>query len=277
VIGSVLAVSRTGMPVLAFVMIGTAIFCTSWQLTRRKAFIVLSCVAVAGAALVFAWDRITVRYTHSEGTVMDEIMGEAGFESRAEYRNLAEGIIKEQPYGVGLNNWSYHISKTYASRNGIRYNDYDEITAPLDRDAHPETLPTFAPPAHSIYYLTAGELGLPGLALLLLVFLRWMQMGASFLFNRLNADPMHRLGIGLMFSVFGMVLHSTTEWTYRQTQLMFTFHVLMGALAALYYLKKQRKRAEKAAKKNARKHAAPVEEEEYEDIPEPLVTARRQA
>jgi hypothetical protein len=272
VIGSVLAVSRTGMPVLAFVMLGTAIFCTSWQLTRRRVLTVMSCVAVAGVLIVAAWDRISVRYTHSEGSVLSEFMGEDGFESRGEYKNLAKAIVEERPYGVGLNNWSYHTSKTYLSRTGIRYNEYDEIKAPLDRDAPSEVQPTFAPPAHSIYYLTVGELGIAGLTLLVLAFLRWLQMGASFLFGRLNPDPMHRLGIGLFFSGLGMMLHSVTEWTYRQTQLMFTFHVLMGALASLYYWKRQQKRAQKAALQ----HEEP-EVVELEEIHIPVATARRQA
>jgi len=271
VVGSVLAVSRTGMPVLAFVMLGTAICCVSWQLTRRKILTVLSCVAAAGLALVVAWDRITVRYTHASGTVMDELMGEAGFESRAEYKNLAKQIVESRPLGVGLNNWSYYISKTYLSRSGIRYNDYDEITSPLDRDADPEVQPTFAPPAHSIFYLTIGELGIVGFGLLMLAFFRWFQMGASFLFGRLNADPMHRLGIGLLFCAAGMFLHSVTEWTYRQTQLMFTFHVLMGALASLYYLKRQRKRAEKEARVRGEMEEEIVEE----DIPLPAAAYRR--
>jgi O-antigen ligase len=270
-VGEVLTVSRTGMPVLAFGVLGTAIFCTSWRFTRRKALTVLGCAAAAGLLLVVSWDRITVRYKNNAS--MEELMGEGGFESRSQFWTIAKLIAEDRPYGVGLNNWSYEVSKTYASQLGVRYNDYDELKAPLDRDVDPELQPIYAPPAHSIMALTWGELGTIGLVLLMLVWLRWFQMGVSFLRGRLNPDPMHRLGIGLLFCVAGMFLHSVTEWTYRQTQLMFTFHVLMGALASLYYVKKQRKRAEK----EARKAGAIEERVADEDVPLPVATYRRGA
>jgi hypothetical protein len=95
-----------------------------------------------------------------------------------------------------------------------------------------------APPAHSLAVITWGELGLPGLCLFGLLWLRWFQVGASFLRDRLNPDAMHRLGIGFLFGAMGMFIQSITEWTYRQTSLMFTLHVMMGALASLYYAKR---------------------------------------
>jgi hypothetical protein len=69
---------------------------------------------------------------------------------------------------------------------------------------------------------------------------------------------MHRLGIGLLFGAVGLFMQSITEWTYRQTSIMFTFHIMMGALAALYY---------------ARGHAAVSVEEEDEDFSVPDVEA----
>jgi hypothetical protein len=38
-----------------------------------------------------------------------------------------------------------------------------------------------AAPAHSLAALTVGELGIPGLVLLTVLWLRWFQMGSSFL------------------------------------------------------------------------------------------------
>lgn len=55
---------------------------------------------------------------------------------------------------------------------------------------------------------------------------------------RLDPDPMHRLGIGFLFGTLGLFLQSATEWTYKQTPVLFTFHVMMGALAALYYARR---------------------------------------
>jgi hypothetical protein len=36
-----------------------------------------------------------------------------------------------------------------------------------------------------------------------------------------------------------MFLQSQTEWVYRQTTVMMTFYVILGALASLYYHKRR--------------------------------------
>jgi hypothetical protein len=87
--------------------------------------------------------------------------------------------------------------------------------------------------------LTAGELGLPGLVIFTLVWLRWFQMGASFLWKR-SPVATHQIGIGIFFATCGIFLQSLTEWTFRQTPIFFTFHILLGVLASLYYQKRKR-------------------------------------
>src|SRR5205807_7384074 len=130
-----------------------------------------------------------------------------GSEGRGVYLRWARSINQDHPFDIGLNNWSYAVSKTYGPQLGFWYEDYDEIkTAPEKAD-----LPSFhyAAPAHSLAALTAGELGIPGFILFTLIWLRWFQVGASFLRRRLNPDPMHRLGIGLFFATGGIFLQST--------------------------------------------------------------------
>ena len=100
-----------------------------------------------------------------------------------------------------------------------------------------------AAPAHSLGALTVGEMGLGGLALFSLLWLRWFQMGAGFLWPR-TPDPARRLGVGLFFGTCGIFFQSLTEWVFRQTPIFFTFHIMLGALASLYYLKKQGYHAE---------------------------------
>ena len=161
-------------------------------------------------------------------------------ETRGTYWRLGFAIADEQPYGVGLNNWSYAVSKKYGPKLGYLYNDYDEITWDASKEKDPDI--NFAPPGHSLAVITWGELGGAGLFIFTLLWLRWFQMGSTFLLGRLNTDPMHRVGIGLLFGTGGIFLQSLTEWTYRQTPIMMTFHAMMGALAALYYARSQRKK-----------------------------------
>ncbi len=124
----------------------------------------------------------------------------------------------------------------------------------------------FAAPAHSLAALTIGELGIPGIILLTIVWLRWFQVGATFLWNRLNADPMHRLGIGCLFATWGIFIHSLTEWTYRQTSLMFAYHILAGTMAALYFHRREAKREAAEALEAEREENTHIEIE-VEEIP----------
>jgi Flp pilus assembly protein TadB len=102
--------------------------------------------------------------------------------------------------------------------------------------------------------LTAGELGLPGLFLFMLLWVRWFQVGATFLRKR-SRDPMVRLGAGFFFCICGIFLQSLTEWAYRQTHIFFTFNVILGTMASLYYLRR----------KNRRRQAEEAELEEEEE------------
>jgi len=116
-----------------------------------------------------------------------------------------------------------------------------------------------------------GELGIPGLVIFGLVWLRWFQMGLGFLrrarpgmagaqssssgrtgpSQRAERDlcapavpggALHRLGTGIFFGLCGLFLQSQTEWVYRQTAIFLTANVLLGTLASLYQLRRQRGR-----------------------------------
>jgi O-antigen ligase len=230
----VMTLSRAGIPTFAFVMAATAFFCTEWRITFKKLMIVVATCAGAALLLVLSWDALIARF--SQASLREEYLKEDAVETRGVYWRIVFAISEQQPYGVGLNNWSYAVSKTYGPQLGYLYHDYDAVRWDPDKDKAEET--NHAPPAHSLAVITWGELGLPGLCIFGLLWLRWFQVGASFLRHRLDPDPMHRLGIGFLFGTCGLFIQSITEWTYRQTSIMFTFHVMMGALASLYYAKR---------------------------------------
>lgn len=224
-----LTLSRMGIPVFAIVSLATAAACTSWRFARLRPNIVI--VAAATLAVFFAssWDGIKARYT--QGDLKAELTGVEGSETRGAYWRLAVAMVNDHPFGVGLNNWSYAVGKHYVRRSNHPYHDYDSVQElPAGDSAF-----LFAPAADSLPALTLGELGVVGFLLLLGVWLRWMQLGAVFLSDRLNDDPLHRTAIGLFFGALGIFLQSATEWTYRQPPIMYTFHILMAAAASLYW------------------------------------------
>jgi hypothetical protein len=253
-----MTLSRAGLPIFGFVMFGVAVACTRWRITKRKVVLTLGIALASGVVLLKSWDQLTARY--GQASLAEEVLAMDG-ENRGIYWRWASMMVDDKPFGQGLNNWSYVVSKTYGGRVGFGYEDYDEIkTAPEKAD-----IPSirYAPPAHALAPLTLGELGIPGAILFLIVWLRWFQVGAMFLWRRLESDPMHRLGIGFLFGALGIFMQSVTEWTYRQQGLFLPFHLMMGALASLHY---------------ARAHAkVPVEvpvPEEVEFDAEPIAVSR---
>lgn len=258
----IMTLSRMGVPVFMLGITATAIFCTSWKITRQKIAIVGVVFACLAAFLYVSWDGLKARYAATNITA--ELNDEHAVETRGVYWRLAMTILEDHPYGVGLNNWSYYVGKIYGPALGYAYTDYDDIKWTPEKDDARQIF--LAPAADSLPALTLGELGTAGLILLVIVWLRWFQMGATFLRGRLNPDPMHRIAIGLLFGAFGIFLQSITEWTYRQTPVMFSFHAMMGVLASLYYA---RRRARRAAREEAAEHVGEIVVE-----PMPVVAAR---
>ncbi len=240
-VGLLLTFSRAGIPVLAVVVLATIITCASWQLTPSR--IVVRSLLLLGALglVVGSWTKMQQRY--AEASLQEEYF-DPTIDGRGIYLRLAKMIADEHFFGVGLNNWSYHVSRTYGPRLGFRFVEYDYLVsiygtedAVLFADSY------LAAPAHNLAALTLGELGLPGLILFGVLWGRWFFMGAAFLFLP-RADPMRVMGVGLFFGICGIFGQSLTEWVYRQTPILFTFYILLGALASLTATRRQARRDE---------------------------------
>jgi hypothetical protein len=229
----VLTVSRAGVPIFAFVVLAATLFCMTWRITIGKIATVLAVSIGLAVVGVKFWDDLHQRYAKSS---LSDDLNERVIDSRGYYLRLTRLIVEERFFGVGLNNWSYAVSKTYGERMNTPYADYDDIPPDFNEDENLEM--NFAAPAHNLCALTVGELGVPGLALFLLMWLRWFQMGASFLWKR-NRTTIQILGIGLFFGTLGVFLQSTTEWVFRQTPIYLTFHALIGILASLYVARRK--------------------------------------
>jgi hypothetical protein len=240
----VLTVSRAGIPVFVVVVAGTIATCASWRLTPRRAVLWALVLGSAIALTASLWGGLRERYAQS--TLEEEYL-DPTVDGRGVYLRLAPALARDHLFGVGLNNWSYQVSRTYGPRLGFRFADYDDLVsvygtndAELFGDAY------LAAPAHNLAALTLGELGVPGLLLFTLLWLRWFGMGAAFL--RLpRAEPMRVMGVGIFFGTCGIFGQSLTEWVYRQTPILFTFYLLLGTLASLAAARRRQRAREKAA------------------------------
>ena len=240
-IASLLTFSRAGIPTFALVVLGSTFFCMSWKLTPQKIGVTLVVLLGMGLVVGKEWNSLVSRFKEAG---LGEELDETKFENRGQYIGLAKEILKDKPLGVGLNNWSYHVSKTYGAKIGSPYEDYDDIPEWVMKTSEIfDWAAKYAPPAHNLGIITIGEMGIPGAIFFGLLWLRWFSMGAVFL-KKMPRFPPSIIGTGLFFCVCGIFLQSLTEWVYRQTAILLTFHLLLGALASLYYARKTMRNAE---------------------------------
>jgi len=241
-LGCVLTVSRAGVPIFALVMLGATACCVSWRVTPRKLFATAFIVLCVAGLSFKTWDSLSERY--AEASFKDEYLDDQQ-EGRGYYLRLAKAIVTDQFFGVGLNNWSFWVSKKYGAIVGRPYDDYDDLHTNKPDDETIDEL-VWAAPAHNLAALTVGELGVPGLILFALLWGRWFILATPFLFRR-SAGAMSRLGIGIFFGLGGIFLQSLTEWTFRQSHIFLTFNILIGTLASLCHEKRlEQKRAVEA-------------------------------
>ena len=231
-VASVLTLSRAGVPIFGLVMLGATVMCISWRITVKKVVVTMLIVAAVGGLFVKIWPNLKARYAEAS---MEEEYLDKQVEGRGYYLRLAKAIVSDRFFGVGLNNWSYWVSKKYGVKVGRPYEDYDRHKNPAEEERVWDY--DYAAPAHNLAALTVGELGLPGLVLFVLLWIRWFQMGSVFLWKR-STGTMYRIGTGIFFCICGIFLQSLTEWVYRQTQIFLTFNLLLGTLASLYYVKR---------------------------------------
>jgi hypothetical protein len=221
----------------------------SYRITFRKLLILFVVVIGMGGALAKSWKTVGARFAN------DSLKNEYGGkheQNRGYYIRIAAAIAEDSWFGVGPNNWSYWVSNKYGPKLGWRFIPYSGTErapsqiVPAGRNIDAPQ----AAPAHSLGALTAGEMGYGGLVLLILLWMRWLLMGASFLLPR-TPDPLRRMGVGIFFGMCGTFVQSLTEWVFHQTPIFFTFNILAGVLASLCYLRKCERRAKKTAQQDA--------------------------
>jgi hypothetical protein len=233
----VMTISRAGVIVMGLVLFAAAIMTVQYRITPRA--IGISLIVLVGVTGLAAKSWKTLAQRFSESTMQQEYGNKKNM-GRGYYIRMAKAIAAERFFGVGLNNWSYWVSNRYGPQHGYKFVPYKGTErwpsdiVPSDSNVDEAQ----AAPAHNLAALTLGELGIPGLALLGLLWLRWFQMGGSFLLPR-DPDPVRRIPVGIFFGFCGMFLQCLTEWVFRHLPLFYTFHIMLGVLMSLYYLKRK--------------------------------------
>lgn len=220
----ILTISRTGFAAMVLLSFATILFNIRNRLSARNiGFLVLA--ILVGAAMTYrAWDSLSERF--STFNAKNEYLTQEG--DRGSYFRKGWPALKDNPIaGIGLNNWSYWISNKYAAQAGYSADTYPSTDRPPSGRRQEA-------PAHNLFLLTAVEIGIVGLILLVALFLRWLYIAGHRLRSQ-QGDYFDQLRIGLFFSLMGVLLQSVTEWQVRQTSLFFFMHIVAAFSAYLYH------------------------------------------
>lgn len=227
-----LTVSRNGIFTLLFVSIFLIITCGSLRRLTMAHLRIGALVATIFACLVpMAQADIKARF---ESDAFTNEYGGKAWEGRGAYLLLAEKIVAREPFGCGLNNWSWCVSNRYGQlieQYYVPYSGTDERPPKRRIRRHAHIDAPQAAPAHSLYAITLGETGYVGVALLAIVWIRWFSIAGSFFFHRSSALK-SRFGIGVFGALMGAFGQSLSEWEVRLTPLAFLLHILIGAAAS---------------------------------------------
>ncbi len=226
-----LTISRTGFA--AMVLLSGAAFGlgTGFKISTRNVALASLGVLLVSLMVVKSWDSIMSRLGGFD--LGAEYMSEEG--DRGTYFRQASPAIADKPFtGVGLNNWSWAISKTYGRQAGFNMEPYSSLYSAPSGGWQ-------VAPAHNFFLLTVTELGFPGFLLLSLFLIQSMWIGGSAIFQR-SDDLLKLLRLGVFLSLGGVLMQSFTEWEFRQTPMFFLGHIIMAVGATLYHYRPQAQR-----------------------------------
>ena len=225
-------VSRNGVITLSLVCIFLLFtFGSVRRITARHLGIGVVVAGIIGLFVAMTYGEFAARF-EAEG--LENEYGGKVYEGRGAYLILAKGIAEREPFGCGLNNWSWCVSERYGPIVEQYYVPYGSTDKPpperrLRHYSHIDA--PQAAPAHSLYAITLGETGYVGVILFGVVWARWFMIAVSFLIGRTSALRSH-FGIGVIGSLVGAFGQSFSEWVLRQTPLALLLHILVGAIAA---------------------------------------------
>jgi len=215
----ILTISR--MPSVAFLATSAAVLVTAYefQLDMRRIALVLALGVLMCGLFYRGLDKLEERHQAASPDGVVEGL-------RADHYSMGSRMASDHPFGVGLNNWAWY------------YHDYDLAsgTSPYESTTEPGH-GHHATVGHTLYGVTLGELGWPGLLILAALIWRWLSLSAS-LFLVKNRDLWSRIGVGCFFGFAGVFLGNGTEITFRNQQIFIIFNVLLGLMVAARRLRR---------------------------------------
>lgn len=222
-----LSISRMGFASLVLLSAAAFLCCTGFRISVPKVVLAILGTILMTVMVAKSWDTIMSRLGGFD--LEREYLSDEG--DRGRYFRAARPALADNPIaGVGLNNWSWWISKRYGVMAGFDMVPYTSTY----HDEKPLGGGGRAAPAHNFYLLTLTELGIPGLVLWLLFIFQSLWISGIAIVRRAETLPL-LIRVGAFLSTCGVLMQSWTEWEFRQTSMFFLGHIILGVSAALYY------------------------------------------
>lgn len=225
-IAVILSISRTGFVILAVGTAGALLSGLRTRITLSKIGVVLCFVALGSVMLMRSWDQFSSRH---EIMTAIEAQGD-GSAGRIMYYEMAWTIAKEQPFGVGLNNWSWWVSI-----NGERFPEHHDVVPYASTKEEGEGTHAIFP--HTLYGQTLGELGWAGLILLVALWCQWLFIAGRNLFVQ-PPGLLSFAGSGVFFALTTVALSALATNDFRSEYIFIIANVLIGVSAAARNLQK---------------------------------------
>lgn len=216
----ILSISRMGTLAFVFGSLGVLLVALRTQLQLWKVASILM-ISVIGVGILYkGWDKLEARQQNEKSWNYGDPDGQRG---RSGFYKRAGTMASRYPLGVGLNNWSWWVSAN-SEEFDLPFGRYASTDEP--GDARHEVF------AHSLYAMTLGELGWPGLFILTALWCQWFLMMGRFLFVR-GSDILTLAGIGCFFAFTSVIANNITECSFRTQYQFIVFSVLLGSAVAI--------------------------------------------
>ncbi len=221
-----LSISRMGLAVLAVGTVGVLGYAIRSQFSPARVAVVL-CFALLGFGMVLrSYDQFASRHEFMSELV-ERGDGSAG---RMMYYDMAVAIAQRHPLGIGLNNWSWWVSANADSF------ELDHVPYPNTREPSYANHAVFA---HSLYALTLGELGWPGMLIFTVLWVQWLIIAGRNLFVR-SPNLMSTAGVGIFFALVVLTLNNLTECNFRSQHNFIIANMLLGLSSAIWRMDRSR-------------------------------------
>ncbi|NQZ57150.1 MAG: O-antigen ligase family protein, partial [Lentisphaeraceae bacterium] len=172
-------------------------------------YVLASCILLPLMAYI-AYDTVAKRYEESPSVQLN---------LRGQYNTDAKLMAKEHFWGVGAGNFSAWSILKYA-------------------DMNPDRTEIKGTPAHSMWYLALGELGYPGLTILILLWLRFYYITLKVILKKIDFYHFSWL-IGAAMGCMGMLINESLNNVYRESSVYYMILLMSAIPVAITYLQEE--------------------------------------